>query len=214
MNVVERQIEEFFSTYPKKIYKKGSIIIHAGEAPQGIYYVQEGLVKESLITAQGDEVTITIFKPHAFFPMSWAMNAAENNYTFEAFTDVTCWIAPKENVLLFTKEHPEVVYDLLQRVFRGVDGILERMTHTMTASAYARVLTEIIINAQRFGKHANGSIELAITQRELALQTGLTRETISREIALLKKKRLLSYEDHHIFIKEIKSLQNELILSL
>ncbi len=208
--VIQKKLEIFFSSYKLQTFKKGEILIRADEDPSGIYFLKSGGVKEYVISQKGEELIVNTFKPFSFFPMSWAMNATLNKYYFEVTSDTSIWKAPKEDVLSFLRSEPDVIYDLLRRVYKGTDGMMMRMTFLMGASAHARLIMELIIQSKRFGKKRNGEIVLPFSEKELAAYTGMTRETISREMKLLKKKNLVTHGRNILIIPSLTLLEEEL----
>ena len=208
--IIKRKIETFFKKYTYQEYKKGQIITRADEPPDGIFYLQKGKVKRYVVSKLGGEIVVSIFKPISFFPMSWAMTESHNNYYYEAMTAVEVWKAPKSHVIDFIKKEKDVLYDLLTRVFIGTEGILYRMIYLMSGTAYSRLVVEIIINARRFGQSEDKKIVFPITEKDLAAQTGMSRETISREIRNLKKKKLISFEDKTLAVFSMEKLEQEL----
>jgi len=211
---IVKKIEAFFTPYKKIEYKKGEMLIRGGDVPQFIWYLTKGYVKKYAISKKGDEVVVNIFKPISFFPMSHAVNDAENNYYYEALTDVIASKAPKEDVKQFIQNSTDVLYDLLQRVYRGTDGMENRMTFLMGGSAYERVITEILIYLKRFSdlgtKQPDHSISMRISEKDLAASSGMTRETVSREMRVLKEKKLISFEKNQLLVFSIKQLEKEL----
>src|SRR5664279_1714395 len=139
---IENKLKAFFTQFKRQEYKKGEILVRADDDPAGIFYLTQGNVKMYIITAKGDEIVLNIFKPISFFPMSWAVNNTKNTYYYEAMTEVSFWKVPKENVKSFLDANPDVIYDLLQRVYRGVDGLLSRMSYLMSGNAHTRLITE------------------------------------------------------------------------
>lgn len=210
-NVVADKINKFFSQFKHLSLKKGEILIRAEEDPSGIFYLKQGTVKEYAISRKGDELIVNIFKSISFFPMPWAINNTKNMYYFEAMTDIEVYKAPKEEVVAFIKKEPDVLYDLLSRVFKGMDGILTRMTYFMAGNAYIRLVTEIVIQTKRFGqKNSSGDLELKISEIDLAAQTGMTRETVSREMRNLKDKGFVDFNKNILTIKNFTKLEEEL----
>lgn len=204
---VAKKIGQFFTQYKDQQYKKGELLIRADDAPAGIFYLTEGRVKKYAISQKGEEVILNIFKPIAFFPMNWAVNGSGNQYYFEALTDVVVWRAPAAEVVAFVKREPDVLYDLLQRVYRGTDGMEIRMAYLMAGSAYTRLVTELIISAKRFGRKDGKRLTLEITEPDLAAQTGMTRETISREIKKLKEKGAVEVLKNKLVITDLPALE-------
>lgn len=80
-----------------------------------------------------------------------------------------------------------MLYDLLSRVYRGVDGLLGRLTHLMASSARTRLVYELVVEGERFGtEREDGAITLDINEKDLGARAGLSRETVSREAHKLK----------------------------
>lgn len=211
------KINSFFSRFKHQIYKKGEILIRADDNPPGVFYLKSGYVKQYAISKKGDEIIINTFKPEAIFPMSWVINDTANSYFYEATTDAQVWRAPKHDVLKFIKNKPDVLFDLLSRVHKGLDWLLMRMYYLMSGSAYDRLIIELFIHAKRFGKKSLGdeaAIELKISERELASHIGMARETISREIKLLKDKKLIKFNKNILIINNLNKLKEELSESL
>jgi CRP-like cAMP-binding protein len=208
---IAKKIDTFFHQFRQQTYKKRQIIIRADEDPTGILYLKEGIVKKYAISQKGDELVVNLFKPVSFFPMSWALIETPNNYYYEAVTDVVVWKAPKDKVIMFVKQNPDVLFDLMCRVYTGTEGMLTRMTYLMAGNAYARLLTELIIQAKRFGKQqADGKIMIKVSEKELAAQSGMTRETVSREMKTVKEKGLIVTEKGQLLLTDIASLEEEL----
>ncbi|CAN5134565.1 Crp/Fnr family transcriptional regulator [soil metagenome] len=209
---VKNKIDSFFTQFKKQVYKKGEILIRADENPSGIFYLKEGIVKEYAISKKGEELVVNIFKPGSFFPMSWGINETSNRYFFEAVDQVTIWKTPKQEAVAFLKQEPDVMYDLLIRLYRGTDGVLTRLVYLMSGSAYTRLITEILISGKRFGvtDKVSGKITCTITETELAAHAGLTRETVSREMKSLKDKRLVTLNRSSLEIPDISKLEEEL----
>ena len=195
-----QKVKAFYSERPLKTYEKGSIIVFPNEEQlPPITYIENGLIGQYDITTDGNKAVVNIFKPGAFFPASSAVNRSFNSYYFEALTDVSVRQSSPELVDAFLRENPYVVYDLLQRLYKGVDGVLKRMFLLLGETANARVLYELFMYADRFGrKQPNGSIIVDVTANGLAQQTGLARETVSRELKKLKATGILIVGRGHI----------------
>lgn len=209
MNSVEQQVADFFAAFPKRQFDSGQTIIQPFEQAERIFYIESGRVRQYAITNSGDEVVLNIFENPAFIPMVWALNDADNQYVFSALSDVTVRVAPKQAALKFIKEQPEVAFDLLKRVSSGLDGVMLRMVHLMSSSAYVRILHELVIQVKR-AKQPGTSIVLPIKEYELANICGLSKETVSRQFAQLKKLRLVSVTSEGIAVKDTKKLLAEL----
>lgn len=205
---VRRQVEEFFDKFPIRRFKKGEILIFAGEAPAGIFYLKQGSVRQYDVTHGGDEVVVNIFKPPAFFSMNYAINRRPNEYFFDAAESVTAHVAPVDAALDFVRENHEVAFDLLTRVYNGIDGVLRRQTYLMGNRAGDRLIYELVLSCLRLGKRQpNGTCLLRLNEAELAVRVGLSRETVSRHLQELKNRGLLQVVINGLIITDVAALE-------
>lgn len=210
---LQKKLDTFFFQYKLQKYKKGEILIRADENPSGIFYITKGTIKQYVISLEGVEQILTIYKSLSFFPMMWAINNTPNSYYFEAMSEVDVWKAPKDAVVKFIKKEPEILYDLVSRLYRGMSGLLSRIEYLMTGSAYHKVIFTILNTVARFGEKQSqaNSVILRITHKELAAFSGLTKETISRESRKLQERGLIENRNHIIQIKDTQKLEAELL---
>lgn len=205
------KIESFFSTYPSHSYAKGQVLILNGDTADFVYYLTDGKVKQYDVTYRGDEIILNIFKPPAFFPMSLAMTGLQNRYIYEAETDVTVRQVPAELAVQFLRDNPDVLFDLLRRVYIGVEGLLGRMSYLMASSAKSRLIYELIIEARRFGEQLDTGGKLIVTtEKELGSRAGLSRETVSREVKKLKRDNLIEIKSKGILLLDVRALEKML----
>jgi CRP/FNR family transcriptional regulator, cyclic AMP receptor protein len=208
---IARKIGEHFAQYPLRKYPKGQIIIFAGEDPEYIFHLVKGKVRQYDISYRGDEVVVNVFKPPAFFPMSFAINRSANHFFFKTEEETAIRIANIDSTLEFVKSNPDVMFDLLSRLYRGTDALLARIVHLMSGSAASRLLYEIIIECRRFSKQSkDGSYKLALTEGDLAARTGLSRETVSRTIRDIKDQKLLTINQSGITVNDLKAIEEKI----
>jgi len=214
MTLIANIVESFFFQYKKQVLKKGEILIRADDDPTGIFYLQEGVVKQYYISKKGDAITLNIFKTHSFFPMSWALSGVHNHYYFEAMADCIIHKAPKDAVFEFLKREPDVVFDLFRRVYIGIEGLWLHVEYLSAGNALTKLTATILTLGKRFGQEEKNGIvlQMKISEKELGEYAGMYRETVSREFQVLKKKGLVSYTKGVITIPDMKKLENELTL--
>lgn len=209
--VIFNKVRNFFSQYPKRTYSKDQILIFAGENPEKVHYIVSGRVSQYDISYRGDEIVVNVYKEPAFFPMSWAINKKDNTYFYKTEEPSVIHLAPAEDVVAFLKENPDVTFNLLSRLYNGVEGILSRVVHLMSGSAKSRIMYELIIESRRFGEEqSDGSIVLSVNENDLGSHAGLARETVNREMKHLKDKGLITLKSGKIIINSLASLEEQL----
>lgn len=202
-------IKQAFSDCPQRTYKKGEIMVFAGETPDYIMYITAGRVRQYDVSYRGEEVAVNIFKPPAFFPMSWALNKSQNRFFYKAESDVTVHLVPHEKAVKLLQQNPDITLDLLSRIYRGMDGLLGRMVQLMAGNAKSRVMYELSMECSRFGDPRQSEPQqLHITEIDIAARSGLSRETVSREMRKLKEQGLVTIEQRRIIIQNIAAINH------
>jgi CRP-like cAMP-binding protein len=204
---ISAKLSEHFGKYEVEVHPKGKILTYANQEPKGISFLIKGVVEQYDITPEGNRITVNVFKPPAFFPMSWAINKTPNIYFFGALTDVELRQADANKTVAFLQTNPDVMFDLLSRVYKGTDALLRRLMLATSGVAANRLVFELLIEAYRFGIEVDGTKRLIkVRQGVLAARSGLARETVSRELQKLEKGKLISRTSRGIVIN-IKSLE-------
>ncbi|HEY1063898.1 MAG TPA: Crp/Fnr family transcriptional regulator [Candidatus Saccharimonadales bacterium] len=202
------KVRETFTKYPKRTYPKGQILVFADENPEHIFYMTKGRVRKYDVSYRGDEVIINIFQPPSFFPMSWALNHTPNRFFYKTETEVELHVVPVSVALELLEQNPDVTIDLLRRLYTGLEGMYGRLLHLMAGTAKSRLVYELIIECHRFGeKQADGSCVLRVSETDLAARSGLSRETVSREMRKVKEHDGVTISKNSIRIKDIAALE-------
>lgn len=143
--------------------------------------------------------------------MSSTLNNYPNRYYFEAHGECTFRKATTEETLAFVESEPDVLLDLLARVYRGIDGFQRRMVFMATENAKKRLAFELLLSAQRFGEKLDVDLySIPLSESDLAANAGLTRETVNREIAKLKKLGLVTVESRRLYVSSLVELEKYL----
>lgn len=205
---VEQKVQDYFSRFPRREYPKGQILVFADENPEYIFYLVKGKVRKYDVSYRGDELVVNVFKPGAFFPMSWAINQTGNKFFYKTEEETELHVVPARKALEFLKANPDIMLDLLSRLYRGMEGVLGRMAQLMSGTARSRLLYELIIEGRRFGE-ADGTMMCRLTASEvdLAARTGLSRETVSREMQKLKERGVVSLDGKVLLVHDLAVLE-------
>lgn len=196
------QAKQFFQKYPQKHFDKGELLIFGDHNLPPVMYLEKGKVAQYDVSDSGDKLVLTTYKPGTFFPMAHAVNNLPNRYFFEAMDPVTARQCPPDQAVNFLREHPDVLFYLLQRLYRGMDGLLGRLGQLMSGTASDRLMFELGIEADRFGEVKPTGVLVAVGASQLARQTGLARETVSRELQKCAQNGLIELTKNGILLKK------------
>jgi CRP/FNR family transcriptional regulator len=204
------KLDTFFQQFPKQLFKKGDIIIPAGKDPTGVFYITQGVIRSYIISEDGTEITLNMYKPHTFLPMSFAIGNVPVRHFYEALTPtVSTQKAPKELFLSFIKHQPDVLFDLLRRIYIGMEGLWSHIESLTSGNASTKLLVALIILAKRFGETNKSDIVISIrlSEADIANYAGISRETASRQLQKLKKDQLVTFEKGTITVHNLQKLE-------
>lgn len=212
--VVETLLHEldiFFKKFKPLRYRRGEIILRAGDSPPGIFYLKSGYVRVYSFSKGGEELTLIIFKPGDIFPVSWVIGDVPASYFVEAMTVAELWRVPRDQFLEFVRNKPEILLELIKRMMVRFVGLMRRMEYLVFGNAYSKVASILLICAERFGRKAAGGmvIDVPLTHNDIATLVGMTRETVSIEMKKLEKKNLISYRGRLLVVKDTRGLARE-----
>ena len=209
-----KAFETFYKQFAIREYKKGEMLIRADDDPQGIFYLKKGYVRQYTISKTGFELTLHILRPISYFPMVWAVNGTPNVYYFEALTPVEVGRAPRDEVVAFIKDKPEIIFELLSELIEDYAESLLRIEHLVFSDAYRRVISVLLYIAKHFGEKNDSGVIVhhRFTQQDIATLVGVARETAGIELVKLEKQGYISYVDHAMLFEKIEQL-SELLSS-
>ncbi|MEI7632400.1 MAG: Crp/Fnr family transcriptional regulator [bacterium] len=202
----QQLVAQFFKKYPLKKYPAGEVLLQAGDKPLYIYYVIHGQVKQVEVTKSGSELVLNVYHKPAFFPIMIALENAQNVYRLEAVEDTLIQRAPIADVVAWLKTEPEVTFDLLMRIQYGIQGLLRRMAYAMSGTAQEKLISELLINGERFGVPYKDGFILKLSVNEIATRCGMARETASRELSKLKDRDLVELKNGALVVSDKSAL--------
>lgn len=211
---ISKKVELFFSQFQLHSFKKGQLIIQPDESVRQSYFLKQGYVREYGVSQSGIEITIHIFIPFSFFPMTSIIANIKNRYYFETLTDTQIYIGPKKKVFLFLEKNPDVLMDVTSRILHGLDKLSARIESIMYNKASQKVASVLLYLAKHFGqiKLDKTTIQYRFTHKDIALLAGLSRETASREWEKLEKGGFIYYKNNLIVINDESRLKEKLTI--
>jgi len=208
------ELIQLFHDVGKKLeFPKNSFIIHPGEIPPGVFYIETGVVKAYDITRYGEENLLIIRKEQEVFPLIWALTGQERQVIYQALAPTVVWRISRQQFMDFTKLHPDTYAPLLDMTLEMYRLHSERILNLEYRTVRERLVSFLLTMANRFGKtHRDGSVLITIPlkHQDIASSINASRETTSRELSALERKGLLSSQQSLITLLDVANLENHL----
>ena len=201
----------FNSTRLREI-KKGEVLFRKGSEGTALYIVKKGRVKIVLPSKVGDEVILAIFSEGDFFGEMALLDGMPRSADAVALEPSELLVLDRTDFIHFLKNNEQaiqaILYSLSMRL-RKTDDLLEDTCFLNISARFAKKLVEL---AETYGQRDEGPtlIDLDLKQRDLASMIGATRESVNKELRLLREKGLVSTVENRIRIHNIDLLKRRI----
>ncbi len=207
---LHHKIVRFFENHIPFSVPPETILISSTTRPSFIFFLREGVVQQTVTTIKGNELCLNLYKPGSFFSLMDGLADIPNSYTFTSILSSSGWKAPIEEVKHFIAQNPDVSTDLTIRLLKGLHGLLSKTEKLMEGNALGLLVQTLLSLGTRFSLAGSSDVIITVpfTHQKLAELTGLSRETVTRELSFLKSKHLVSIDAQHITLHNVDQLQS------
>lgn len=203
------ELVDFFRKHGlKTAYRKDDFIIRPGEVPPGIFYIVDGLVKAYDITRYGEENLLIIRKEHEIFPLIWGVTGQERQVIYRALAPTTTLRVSRAELLDFMHKNPELLAPVTDMAIEMYRLHSERIINLEYRSVRERIISFLLTMGQRFGIETSDGlmIDVPLRHQDIASSVNSSRETTSRELAIMERKGMITKESSRIMIKNQQTL--------
>jgi CRP/FNR family cyclic AMP-dependent transcriptional regulator len=180
-------------------------IFTQGEAADAVFYIQDGQVKLTVVSAQGKEAVIALLEARAFFGEGCLAGQPRRMATATALTD--CALMRIEKPAMLRVLHAEPAFSalfmayLLSRNSRIEADLIDQLFNSSE-----KRLARVLLLLAHFGKEGRAEpVMPKISQETLAEMIGTTRSRVS---FFLNKFRKLGFIDYNGGMRVHSSLLN------
>ena len=189
--------------------KKGQTLFRKGDEGSSLYIIKQGTIKIVLPSRLGDEVIVTIFSEGDFFGEMALFDGKPRSADALAMEPTKIYMLSRNDFLLFLQSNINAMKSILSQLtnrLRNTDDFLES---TCFLSVSARLAKKLLDLTESYGQQdGNGVyIDLNLTQKELGDMIGSTRESINKELKILRDKGLIVMQENKIQIIDMTRLK-------
>ena len=186
-------------------YKKGEIIFQEGEPVKGVYFVYQGKVK--VHKQWGDKEIIIRFanKGQIFGHRGLGHN---NIYPVSgtAIEPTEACFIELDFFLTTLKVNHNFLYELMMFFADDLQESERKMRNLAHMPVRGRLAQAFLTLEEKFGKTADGHINIHLSRQDIASYVGSTYETIFRLMNEFIEERLVEVEGKNILIKDRNKL--------
>jgi CRP/FNR family transcriptional regulator, cyclic AMP receptor protein len=204
----EADLQNLLPLLRRKKLQKGEILFRQGDEGTALYLILQGQIKISL-SAGMDAVTLAILRQGEFLGEMSLLDNLPRSADAIALEDTYLYALNRKDFLPFIANNEKAVYAVLTGLslrLRKTDDLLAEMCFLNLSARLAQRLVEF---AERQGPDTGSPDEytVKISQQELGNLLGVSRESINKELKLLREKGILSTSRNYISIHNLAALK-------
>ncbi len=201
----------FTSAKPVKLNADETLFL-AGDAGDGCYRVDDGLLKVTMVSRGGSERILAFLGPGAIVGELSLIDGLPRSASVVAVRAAALSFLSRAAFEVFATKHPEIYKSLVTLIaarLREADAALAAGSFLPLRGRVACTLLEL---AQEFGQDVGAGrivIRQKIGQSDLAAMAGIARENVSRILNDWKRRKLVSRLSGYYCLENKAELQNE-----
>lgn len=203
--------ERLSTSLRRRSLKKGEVLFRKGDEGSTLYIVRSGSIRIVLPSSTGDEVTPAILTERDFFGEMALLDGMPRSADAVAMEPSELYALNREDFLLFLKNNEQAIksiFSFLSMRLRKTDDLLEDVCFLTISTRLARRLVDLAENYGHVDENDSTlHIDLRLTQKDLASMVGVTRESINKELRVLREKDLVSTTGNTIQILNMERLK-------
>jgi CRP/FNR family cyclic AMP-dependent transcriptional regulator len=176
----------------------GEVLTHPGSPPLGLLQLVGGYLKVLAYHEDGRQTLVLLYRPGNSLGESPLVARRPYNHTTIALTNVRVRILSPDDFWTLYHRHPAISEALCRKFATSMSRLLSRREFAATRRLRELVALVFCNLAEVCGqKEPDGSvtIELPLTQNDLADHLGVTRQAVQREVGALKRQGVVVKRD-------------------
>jgi CRP/FNR family cyclic AMP-dependent transcriptional regulator len=201
---------QLFVDAPCRHLKAGEVLFRAGDAGNGCYVLNQGLLKAVVSSAQGAERILAIVGPGTVVGELSVIDGKPRSASVVAIKDCELRFISQAAFEKCARQHPEIyryLVELLAARLRETSDAVAADSFLTVKSRLARALLEL---AKFLGEEeAPGFIVIRhkISQNDLAAMVGVARENVSRALGDWSRRKVVTRSTGYYCLHDIARLK-------
>lgn len=173
------------------------ILFLKGDPSDGLYAIRRGLIRIGTVDDLGRQMTLNLLGSGDIFGEIALLDGRARTADAVAVEDTAMFFLPRRDFLGLLSGDPGIAVQVIELLCARLRDVLERMEETTFLPAAARLARRILTLAIDYGTEVHAS------QEELASLSGVTRETVNRQLQDWKRAGVISLGRGRVLIHDI-----------
>jgi CRP/FNR family transcriptional regulator, cyclic AMP receptor protein len=187
----------------------GALLFVEGQSPRGIYILCSGKVKLSTTSKEGKVLILKQAEAGEVLGLSAAISGTCYEMTAETSTPCQVNFVSRPELMGLLQSESEVGVHAAKSLSREFQGAYRDIHDLVLARSSSGKLARLLLSCapEASQNRAEQPLRSAMTHEEMAQRIGSSRETVTRLLSNLKKKRLIRLEGATLIIRDRSGLE-------
>jgi CRP/FNR family transcriptional regulator len=187
----------------------GAVLFVEGQTPRGVFVLCSGKVKLSTTSKEGKVLILKQAEAGDVLGLSAAISCTNYEMTAETATACQLNFVGRRDLMALLQNHSEVGTHAAQWLSREFQSAYRDMHELVLARSSSGKLARLLLSCAPRGVQISNELHLRsiMTHEEMAQRIGSSRETVTRLLSHLKKKRLIRLEGATLIIRDRTGLE-------
>lgn len=192
--------------------KPRDTLFHQGDTGDALFLIRSGLLKVYAVTESGREKVLRLLGPGDAVGELGLLEAPERSASVVALQPSVLLRLPRQPLLAALQAEPEAGLELCAALARYIRTLTEEIEDATFLDLPARLAKALVTLGERIGRRQRDgtvTIELAMTQQELATLVGSSRARVSEHLNRFADRGLIHHDRGTIVIPNPDRLLRE-----
>ena len=192
----------------KSILPAGAILFVEGQAPRGLFIVCSGKVNLYTTTREGKVLILRTAEAGEALGLSAAISNVGYETTAETATPCQLSFVERKDILELLSSHSEIGVHVAQCLSRDFQSAYRDIHHLVLNRSSAGKLARLLLSHSIDDEDASeAKVHASMTHEEMGQRIGASRETVTRLLSHLRRKRLIRTEGATLIIRDRSALE-------
>lgn len=209
-NIPDADLNQISQDIIERHYNPGDIIFHEGDPGQLLYLVKSGSVRIFVNSLDGSETSVILVgRVGQMFGELAVVDDLPRSATAIAMAPTVLCTLSREAFRTHMRRYPQFGFNFLQELSMRVRYNTQQMNSFASLGVSQRLARKLMELAQNYGQ-VNGkgvSINMTLTQSDLASLIGATRESINKNLRDFRRQRWIHMDQGQITILDPDALR-------
>ena len=191
-------------------YPQGAVLFVEGQMPRGIFVLCKGTVKLSINSPGGRTMIVELAETGEVLGLSATISGKPYEVTAETLDPCQVNFVKRDDFLRFLKEDVQACFKVAEQLSEKYhDACNEVRSLGLSHSAHEKLAHLLLGWGSKDGEAAKAEpwLKLRLTHEEIANMIGISRETVTRLLAEMRKRQIVESKGSTLVIRNTAALR-------